>query len=189
MHFPRSFDTASRRPDVARMLFMQNSSGIGHRGATGILGSIQQRPVAERVPPLGLRRVNGAPRQRAGQPLGRSVVKTGRAPAEISERRLSATNSRTAAICSRVTSNCSMTSSMLSSSRFSMTVATLQGMLDSPTLGPVKDAICLRLQITQKAPAVTRVQAARLGVSISSEQAAAVWAIADKLTRDLATIG
>jgi hypothetical protein len=30
---------------------------------------------------------------------------------------------------------------------------------------------------------------ANLGVSISSEQAAAVWAIADKLTRDLATIG
>jgi hypothetical protein len=33
-------------------------------------------------------------------------------------------DSRTAAICSRVTSNCSMTSSMLRSSRFSMTVAT-----------------------------------------------------------------
>jgi len=38
--------------------------------------------------------------------------------------RLSATKSSTAAICSRLTSNCSITSSMLRSSRFSMTVAT-----------------------------------------------------------------
>ncbi len=30
---------------------------------------------------------------------------------------------------------------------------------------------------------------ANLGVSLTSEQAAAVWAIADKLTRDLETIG
>ncbi len=41
-----------------------------------------------------------------------------------SARRLWATKSRTAVTCSRVTSNCSMTSSMLRSSRFSMTVAT-----------------------------------------------------------------
>ena len=30
---------------------------------------------------------------------------------------------------------------------------------------------------------------ANLGVSVTSEQAAAVWAIADKLAKDLATIG
>ena len=46
----------------------------------------------------------------------------GRAPAGSSERRLSAAKSRTANTCSRVTSNCPMTSSMLGSSRFSMTV-------------------------------------------------------------------
>jgi len=39
-------------------------------------------------------------------------------------RRLRATKSRTAVICSRLTSNCVMTSSILRSSRFSITVAT-----------------------------------------------------------------
>ena len=35
-----------------------------------LLGGVQQRAVAERVPPIGLRGVDGVPGQRAGQPFG-----------------------------------------------------------------------------------------------------------------------
>lgn len=40
-----------------------------------VLGSVQQRAVAERVPAFGLCRVNRVPRQRADQSLRRAVVK------------------------------------------------------------------------------------------------------------------
>ena len=60
-----SAPTATLSPCAA-----DNSSVRCDQGSASLLGGVQQRAVAERVPPIGLPGADGVPWRRAGPPLG-----------------------------------------------------------------------------------------------------------------------